>query len=67
MKKRLRKLSTKVKDGSIDYINVENTFKSWMGSYYKLLSKKQRLSLISLYEELFNKSIHLDKGSMYII
>lgn len=67
MKKRLRKLSIKVKDGSIDYINVENTFKSWMGSYYKLLSKKQRLSLISLYEELFNKSIHIDKGSMYII
>ena len=36
---------------------VENMFKGWMGSFYKLLSKQQRANLLQLYEDLFDKSI----------
>lgn len=32
-------------------------FKSWMGGFYKLLSKQQRTNLLMLYEELFDKNI----------
>lgn len=57
MRRKLKKLAVKVQNGEILYENVENMFRSWMGSFYKLLSKEQRLNLISLYEDLFNKKI----------
>ena len=66
MRRRLKKLAVKVSDGEVEYENVENTFKSWMGSFYKLLSKQQRKNLISLYEDLFNKSIAIVKKKMII-
>jgi len=47
----------KVKNGDVLYENVENMFRSWMGSFYKILSKQQRQNLIRLYEELFNKTV----------
>ena len=47
----------KVMNGEIEYDNVENMFRGWMGAHYKLLSKQQRKNLIQLYEELFNKKI----------
>lgn len=57
MRRKLKKLTVKVQNGEVLYENVENMFRSWMGSFYKLLSKEQRLNLISLYEDLFNKKI----------
>ncbi|HCI54683.1 MAG TPA: hypothetical protein DFI01_02025 [Bacteroidales bacterium] len=57
MRRKLKKLAIKVENGAIPYDNVENMFKSWMGSFYKLLSKQQRKSLIQLYEDLFNKNV----------
>lgn len=57
MRRKLKKLAIKVENGAIPYDNVENMFKSWMGSFYKLLSKQQRKSLIQLYEDLFNKKV----------
>jgi hypothetical protein len=57
MRRKLKKLAVKVQNGEVLYENVENMFRSWMGSFYKLLSKEQRLNLISLYEDLFNKKI----------
>lgn len=64
---RLKKLKSKVDYGIVDYDNVENMFKSWMGSYNKLLSNKQRSNLISLYESLYNCHIEVYKNKMYII
>lgn len=57
MRRKLKKLAVKVQNGEIPYERVENTFKSWMGSFYKLLSKQQRQNMITLYEELFNKTV----------
>jgi ABC-type transporter MlaC component len=57
MRRKLKKLAVKVKNEEIPYENVENMFRGWMGSFHKLLSKEQRKNLISLYEDLFEKSI----------
>ncbi len=65
-RRKLKKLAVKVENGEILYEQVENMFKSWMGSFYKLMSKKQRENLIRLYEELFNKTISIVKKKMMI-
>lgn len=64
IKEKLKKLSAKVKDGLIEYSNVENMFRSWMGSFYKIIPKKTRLELLQLYENLFNKTIIIDEGKL---
>jgi hypothetical protein len=66
MMRKLKKLALKVNTGEILYENVENTFRSWMGAYYKLLSKIQRQKLIHLYEDLFDKKITIVNKKMII-
>ena len=66
MRHRLKKLCRKVYEGTVEYDNVENMFRAWMGSFYKLLSVEQRCNLIKLYEELFNKRIMIYNNKMYI-
>ena len=65
-RRKLKKLAVKVENVEIEYENVENMFKSWMGSFYKLMSKKQRKNLIELYEQLFNKTITIVNKKMII-
>lgn len=67
MRRKLKKLSVKVKNGEIPYENVEGMFKGWMGSFYKLLSRQQRRNLINLYEELFGKVITITNKKMIIV
>ena len=67
MRRKLKKLAVKVQNGEILYEHVENMFRSWMGSFYKLLSRQQRQNLISLYEELFDKRITIVKKKMIVI
>ena len=57
MRRKLKKLAVKVRNEEVLYENVENMFRGWMGSFYKLLSRKQRENLIRLYEDLFDKTI----------
>ena len=57
MRRKLKKLAVKVKNGEVLYESVENMFKGWMGSFYKLLSKQQRQNLIKLFGDLYGKSI----------
>ena len=59
-------MAVKVRNGEILYEHVENMFRSWMGSFYKLLSRQQRQNLISLYEELFDKKITVIKKKMVV-
>lgn len=66
MRRKLKKLAVKVQNDDIPYENVENMFKGWMGSFYKLLSRKQRKNLIQLYEDLFDKSITVISKKMLI-
>lgn len=65
-RRKIKKLAVKVVEGTTTYENVENTFKSWMGAYYKLLTKVQRENLITLYEDLFNKRIDIVNKKMVI-
>lgn len=65
-RRKLKKLAVKFENGEIPYERVESMFKSWMGSFYKLMSKKQRENLISLYENLFDKTITIVKKKMVI-
>lgn len=67
MRRKLKKLAVKVQNGEIDYICVEDMFKSWMGSFYKLLSKQQRHNLMRLYEELFDKTITVVQKKLIIV
>lgn len=67
MRKKLKKLAVKVNNGEVPYENVENMFKGWMGSFYKLLSKIQRKNIIQLYEELFDKNIMVVNKKLIII
>lgn len=67
MRQKLKKLAVKVKSGEKEYIQVENMFKSWMGGFYKLLSRQQRNNLIKLYEGLFNKTITIVNKKMVIV
>lgn len=57
MRRKLKKLAVKVRNNEIDYDGVENMFRSWMGSFYKLMSRQQRKNLIGLYEDLFDTTI----------
>lgn len=57
MRRKLKKLAVKLENGEIEYESIENMFRSWMGSFYKLLSKVQRKNLIQLYEDLFDKTV----------
>lgn len=59
MRRKLKKLAVKVKEEEVSYENVENMFRSWMGSFYKLLSREQRKNLISLYEDLYSKEVRV--------
>ena len=61
MRRRLKALAKKVEKGEITYDCVEEMYRSWMGNFYKLMSKDQRRNLISLYEDLFDKDIHIEK------
>lgn len=67
MRKRLKKFAVKINNNEMDYENVENTFKAWMGSFYKILSKEQRHNLISLYERLFAKKVRVVRGKLDIV
>lgn len=66
MRKKIKKLAIKVKNGEIVYENVENMFKGWMGGHYKLLSKQQRENLIQLFEDSFDKGIKIVNKKMII-
>lgn len=67
MRRKLKKLAVKVKVGDICYENVENMFRGWMGSFYKLLSRQQRKNLIQLYEDLFDKQITVVNKKLIIV
>ena len=68
MRRKLKKLSVKVMNGEIIYENVENMFRGWMGSFYKLLSKEQRKNLIIFMKTYLTKRLQWStKSWLYLI
>lgn len=43
--------------GILKYSDIENCYRSWMGTYVKFMSKKQRENIKELYYELFGKDV----------
>ena len=66
MRTKLKKLASQVREGTLEYENVEGMFRSWMGSYYKLMSNAQRNGLLRLFGELYLKSISVCRGKLVI-
>lgn len=63
MRKKLRALSI----SNVELNSIQEMFRSWMGSYYKLLPNQTRLELITLFEELYKCKIQIKKGKMIFI
>lgn len=59
MRRKLKKLAGKAKNGDILYKDVENMYRSWMGDFYKLMSRQQR--------QHFGKSISIKNKKMVIV
>ena len=57
IRRKIKKMYTKLQNGETQYEKIESMFRSWMGGNYKLMSKIQRQNLIELYENLFGKDI----------
>lgn len=66
MRRKIKKLASKVKTEEIPEEYLENMFRSWMGAHYKLMSKQQRKNLISLYEDLMDKNITIINKKLII-
>lgn len=66
MRRKLRKLATLVQNGETSYDFVENMFRSWMGSHYKLMTDKTRINMLELFESLFDVEIAIVKKKMVI-
>lgn len=66
MRRKLKVLKVKVDNGELPRLYVESMFKSWMGSFYKLLSRQQRINMLELYESLFNAHIEIIRNKLAI-
>ena len=53
--RKLRAYKRLMDKGIIAYQEIENTYKSWMGSFASLMSKKQISNMKTLYKSLFGK------------
>ena len=66
MRTKLKKLAAKVANGEREYACAEDMFRSWMGSFYKLMTRQQRTGMIALYERLYHRKITIQNKKMTI-
>ena len=62
MRRKLRKLADKVHAGEREYEDIENMFKSWMGSHHKLMDKSQIQGMNDLFNKLFGSRLEYRHG-----
>ena len=55
-RRKLKKYRHLVDRGDLELVDIENAFKTWLGTYDKLLSYHSRKNLITLYKELFERN-----------
>lgn len=55
MRQKLKKLAVKVNNGQLPLEDVVNTFGSWKGNYYRIMSKAQRKQMDAHFEKLFKR------------
>lgn len=56
-KQKLRTYRNMLDDGRMEYPDIENSYKSWYGTYSKLMSKSQKEDMKELYFSLFGRYI----------
>lgn len=54
-RRKLKKYRKMVDEGRIPLIDVQNSFKSWLGTYNKLLSYRTKNNMKALYKDLFER------------
>lgn len=54
-RRKLKKYKKLLDNGEITYQNIEQSYKSWMGKYAKVMSKRQTRNIKQLYIELFKE------------
>lgn len=54
-RRKLKKYRKMVDEGRIPLIDVQNSFKSWLGTYNKLLSYRTKNNMKTLYKDLFER------------
>lgn len=52
-RRKLKKLHKKLMEGKVKFSDIEISFNSWMGSHYKVMSKRQRKNMNDLYNSLY--------------
>ncbi len=68
MRRKLKKLAVKVKDGDICYENVENMFRGWMGSFYNFYPDNKGRILYSFMRTYFIRTLRWSIRSwLYLI
>lgn len=55
MRRKLKKLAEMVKRGERKLDDIQNMYRSWMGAYKKIMSKRQIKNMEQLYADLFGK------------
>jgi len=58
MRRKLKKLHKLVIDNKIPLAKVESLFCSWLGCYWKVMSRLQATNLIELYRRLFGDGLN---------
>lgn len=58
---KLRKYKNLLQQGKMSYSDIEQAYKSWMGNFVKLMSKKQIKHMKRLYLDLFGKDVRWKK------
>ena len=61
-RRKLKAYKRLLDDGRIDMETVENSFKSWLGGNWKLMSQEQIKNIYALYYALFQRRITWKKG-----
>lgn len=60
-RRKLKAYKRQLAAGKMDYCDIENCFKSWIGSSWKYMSQKQIKNMSKLYYSLFGRSISWKK------
>ena len=55
MRRKLKKLADMIKRGERELADIQNMYRSWMGAYKKIMSKRQIKNMEQLYADLFGK------------
>lgn len=60
-RRKLKKYKKLLRNGNASYENIKQSYKSWMGKYAKVMSKRQTQNIKALYKELFEEDVRWKK------